>query len=151
MSGYDPAVVFYVEGSDAFGFANTTKENAAAKEAELRAFFRLIEGKSPVNIEAYLPLAGNEGPQRPSVGHSAKKNAKSETNAITLSRSSGICRQPCLVTCCSRLERLFRAQPSLNPGLYFLRFGSLDRRPEKRSASRISRSNRRNLRHDSHP
>jgi galactonate dehydratase len=49
------------EASDAFGFANTTAENARTMEAELRAFFRLIEGKSPLDIEAYrqqgIPLA----------------------------------------------------------------------------------------------
>jgi galactonate dehydratase len=41
------------EASDAFGFANTTAENARTMEAELRSFFRLIEGKSPLEIESY--------------------------------------------------------------------------------------------------
>jgi galactonate dehydratase len=41
------------EASDAFGFANTTKQDAARMEQELRAFFRLIEGKSPLEIGAY--------------------------------------------------------------------------------------------------
>lgn len=41
------------EASDAFGFANTTAENARTMETELRGFFRLIEGKSPLEIEAY--------------------------------------------------------------------------------------------------
>jgi len=41
------------EASDAFGFANTTAENARTMETELRNFFRLIEGKSPFNVEAY--------------------------------------------------------------------------------------------------
>ena len=49
------------EASDAFGFANTTSENARTMESELRSFFRLIEGKSPLEIEAYrqkgMPLA----------------------------------------------------------------------------------------------
>lgn len=41
------------EASDAFGFANTTKEDASKMESELRGFFRLLEGKSPMDIEAY--------------------------------------------------------------------------------------------------
>src|SRR5687767_6087024 len=35
------------EASDAFGFANTTKQDAARMKSELRGFFGLIEGKSP--------------------------------------------------------------------------------------------------------
>ena len=49
------------EASDAFGFANTTVENAKTMESTLRGFFRLIEGKSPLDIETYrqqgLPIA----------------------------------------------------------------------------------------------
>ena len=49
------------EASDAFGFANTTSQDARAMESELRTFFRLIDGASPLEIEAYrqkgLPLA----------------------------------------------------------------------------------------------
>lgn len=41
------------EASDAFGFANTTADNARTMEAELKGFFRLIEGKSPMEIEGY--------------------------------------------------------------------------------------------------
>jgi galactonate dehydratase len=41
------------EASDAFGFANTTSADARTMESELRAFFTLIEGKSPLEIEAY--------------------------------------------------------------------------------------------------
>lgn len=41
------------EASDAFGFANTTRSDAARMESELRRFFELIEGKSPLDIEAY--------------------------------------------------------------------------------------------------
>src|SRR5215813_10440129 len=33
------------EASDAFGFANTTKENASTMQSELLEFFHLIEGK----------------------------------------------------------------------------------------------------------
>ena len=33
--------------------ADTTKQDAARMEQELRAFFRLIEGKSPLEIGAY--------------------------------------------------------------------------------------------------
>ncbi len=41
------------EASDAFGFANTTKQDAAAMETQLRRFFELIRGKSPLDVEAY--------------------------------------------------------------------------------------------------
>src|SRR5262245_21458662 len=41
------------EASDAFGFANTTAADARTMESELRSFFRLVEGKSPLDIEAY--------------------------------------------------------------------------------------------------
>jgi galactonate dehydratase len=45
------------EASDAFGFANTTKQDAARMESELRRFFGLIEGNSPLNIGAYRQQA----------------------------------------------------------------------------------------------
>lgn len=41
------------EASDAFGFANTTKPDAARMESELHGFFGLIDGKSPLEIGAY--------------------------------------------------------------------------------------------------
>lgn len=41
------------EASDAFGFANTTKQDAARMESELRAFFGLVDGKSPLDIALY--------------------------------------------------------------------------------------------------
>jgi galactonate dehydratase len=53
------------EASDAFGFANTTKQDAARMESVLRGFFALIEGKSPLDIGAYRlhgePLAAKGG------------------------------------------------------------------------------------------
>jgi galactonate dehydratase len=53
------------EASDAFGFANTTKQDAARMESVLRGFFALIEGKSPLDIGAYRlqgePLAVKGG------------------------------------------------------------------------------------------
>src|SRR5918992_388251 len=51
--GTDAGLTGLGEASDAFGFANTSQKNAAQMEAELRAFFRLIEGKSPLEIAAY--------------------------------------------------------------------------------------------------
>jgi galactonate dehydratase len=45
------------EASDAFGFANTTKEDSARMESQLRTFFELIEGKSPLEISAYRAQA----------------------------------------------------------------------------------------------
>ena len=41
------------EASDAFGFAATTKANALQMEAELAAYFELIKGRSPLEIERF--------------------------------------------------------------------------------------------------
>jgi galactonate dehydratase len=41
------------EASDAFGFDDTTKEEAAQMEAELGRFYQLIDDKSPLEIGAY--------------------------------------------------------------------------------------------------
>ena len=53
------------EASDAFGFMNTTKEQAARMESELRGFFALVNGKSPLDIGAYRqagePIAARGG------------------------------------------------------------------------------------------
>jgi galactonate dehydratase len=53
------------EASDAFGFANTSKKDARRMEEELRRFFELVEGKSPLEIEAYRqkgePMAAKGG------------------------------------------------------------------------------------------
>jgi galactonate dehydratase len=51
--GTDAGLTGLGEASDAFGFANTSQKNAARMEAELNTFFRLIEGKSPLEIAAY--------------------------------------------------------------------------------------------------
>ena len=51
--GTDAGLTGLGEASDAFGFANTSKQNAAQMESELRAMFRLVEGKSPLEIAAY--------------------------------------------------------------------------------------------------
>ena len=41
------------EASDAFGFANTTRDDAAHMEAELRGLFDLVKGRSPLDVESY--------------------------------------------------------------------------------------------------
>lgn len=41
------------EASDAFSFANTTKEQTQQMEAELRGFAALMKGRSPLEIEYY--------------------------------------------------------------------------------------------------
>ncbi|HEX5107924.1 MAG TPA: mandelate racemase/muconate lactonizing enzyme family protein [Vicinamibacterales bacterium] len=41
------------EASDAFGFANTTDADASVMQRQLQAFFTLIEGRSPFDIEAF--------------------------------------------------------------------------------------------------
>jgi galactonate dehydratase len=53
----DEGVTGLGEASDAFGFANTTKQDAARMESELRRFFGLIEGKSPLDLGAYRQQA----------------------------------------------------------------------------------------------
>ena len=45
------------EASDAFGFANTTKEDAARMESALRGFFELVKGQSPLEVGAYRQRA----------------------------------------------------------------------------------------------
>ncbi len=53
------------EASDAFGFANTTVADARRMEAELRGFFAMTDGKSPLEIGAYrekgAPIAARGG------------------------------------------------------------------------------------------
>ena len=53
------------EASDAFGFANTTKQDATRMESEFRRFFALVDGKSPLEVGAYRergqPLAAKGG------------------------------------------------------------------------------------------
>ena len=53
------------EASDAFGFANTSKQDATRMESEFRGFFELIDGKSPLDIGAYRqrgePVAAKGG------------------------------------------------------------------------------------------
>ena len=49
----DAGIVGWGEASDAFGFSNTSKQDALRMEAELRKFFALVEGKSPLQVEAY--------------------------------------------------------------------------------------------------
>lgn len=63
--GTDAGLTGIGEASDAFGFANTSQANAMRMESELRALFRLVEGKSPLEIAAYRkqgePLATGRG------------------------------------------------------------------------------------------
>src|SRR5712671_5893295 len=46
------------EASDAFGFANTTVQDAARMESELRAFFEIVKGQSPLDIGSYRQRGG---------------------------------------------------------------------------------------------
>lgn len=61
----DQGLTGHGEASDAFGFLNTTRQNAARMQTELQRFFSLVEGKSALEIEAYrqqaLPLAASGG------------------------------------------------------------------------------------------
>jgi galactonate dehydratase len=49
----DTGLVGLGEASDAFGFANTTADDAARMRRELARFFALIDGRSPFEIELY--------------------------------------------------------------------------------------------------
>jgi galactonate dehydratase len=49
----DAGLVGLGEASDAFGFANTTTDDAARMRRELQRFFELIDGRSPLEIESY--------------------------------------------------------------------------------------------------
>ena len=53
------------EACDAFGFANTTRQDAAQMESTLRTFFSLVQGRSPREVGAYraagLPMAAKGG------------------------------------------------------------------------------------------
>ena len=49
----DNGLVGLGEASDAFGFANTTRQDAVRMESELRGFFSLIEGRSPLDLGRY--------------------------------------------------------------------------------------------------
>lgn len=53
----DKGLVGLGEASDAFGYANTTKQQAAQMEAELRKFFVAVEGRSPFDVESYRQKA----------------------------------------------------------------------------------------------
>jgi galactonate dehydratase len=53
----DAGITGLGEASDAFGYANTTKQDAQRMESELRKFFALIENKSPLDVEAYRQQA----------------------------------------------------------------------------------------------
>lgn len=54
------------EASDAFGFSNTSKQDALRLEAELKKFFTLAENRPPFDIERYRqagqPTAAQGGP-----------------------------------------------------------------------------------------
>ncbi|HEY6616178.1 MAG TPA: mandelate racemase/muconate lactonizing enzyme family protein [Vicinamibacterales bacterium] len=49
----DTGLVGLGEASDAFGFANTTADDAARMRSQLATFFNLIDGRSPFEIESY--------------------------------------------------------------------------------------------------
>jgi galactonate dehydratase len=49
----DSGLVGLGEASDAFGFANTTADDTARMRSQLKAFFDLVNGRSPFEIERY--------------------------------------------------------------------------------------------------
>ncbi|HUR59201.1 MAG TPA: mandelate racemase/muconate lactonizing enzyme family protein [Opitutaceae bacterium] len=65
------------EASDAFGFLNTTREDAARMTGELNAFFALVQGRSPLEINLYREagLARASGGLIPATAYSAIEQA----------------------------------------------------------------------------
>lgn len=53
----DAGLVGLGEASDAFGFSNTSKQDVARIESQLRSFFQLMEGHSPFDIEVFRSKA----------------------------------------------------------------------------------------------
>jgi galactonate dehydratase len=49
----DAGLIGIGEASDAFGFANTTRENVDTMRAQLATFVRMIEGRSPLDVAAF--------------------------------------------------------------------------------------------------
>jgi galactonate dehydratase len=47
------------EASDAFGFANTTRQDAERMQSELRRYFALVDDKSPLEMGSYRRQAGD--------------------------------------------------------------------------------------------
>jgi hypothetical protein len=62
------------EASDAFGFANTTREDASRMEAELRGLFALVSGRSPLDIEPYRQQGLALARARPGAGHRVQRD-----------------------------------------------------------------------------
>lgn len=54
----DAGITGLGEASDAFGFANTTSQDAAKMQSELSRFFELVKGQSPLDIGAYRARGG---------------------------------------------------------------------------------------------
>jgi galactonate dehydratase len=54
--GTDKGLTGLGEASDAFGFAGTSQANAQRMETEIKAYFELISGRSPLEIERYRQL-----------------------------------------------------------------------------------------------
>jgi len=58
----DAGLIGLGEASDAFGFANTTAEDAARMQSQLQTFFALIDGRSPFEIETRIAaMAAEQG------------------------------------------------------------------------------------------
>ena len=62
------------EASDAFGFANTTREDAARMEAELRGLFGLVSGPLAARHRALPAAAGCAGRARAGAGHRVQRH-----------------------------------------------------------------------------
>jgi galactonate dehydratase len=54
----DAGITGLGEASDAFGFANTTAQDATKMQSELRGFFDMVNGQSPLDIGAYRARGG---------------------------------------------------------------------------------------------
>jgi len=106
------------EASDAFGFANTTKQDAARMESELRGFFSLVDGKSPLDIGAYRQQGeprAVKGGLVTATAYSAIEQALWDLagkalDVPTCTLSAGACETPCRSTLTS-IARRTRGRP----------------------------------------
>ena len=79
----DTGLVGLGEASDAFGFANTTADDAARMQSQLAVFFNLINGRSPFEIESYRQRGEAMAPGTRS-GHRVQRDRTGSLGSIAV-------------------------------------------------------------------
>jgi len=79
----DTGLVGLGEASDAFGFANTTADDAARMRSQLATFFDLINGRSPFEIESYRQRGEAMAPGTRS-GHRVQRDRTGSLGSIAV-------------------------------------------------------------------